>query len=31
MHIEHADLLRFLLLLALIITAAKAGGWVSLR
>lgn len=31
MQVEHHDLLQFLLLLALIITAAKAGGWLSLR
>ena len=31
MHIEHGELLRFLLLFALIIAAAKAGGWLSLR
>jgi Kef-type K+ transport system membrane component KefB len=31
MHVDHGELLRFLLLLALIIAAAKAGGWVSLR
>ncbi|HXF81577.1 MAG TPA: cation:proton antiporter [bacterium] len=31
MRVEHVELLQFLLLLALIITAAKAGGWVSLR
>lgn len=31
MHVEHTHLLSFLLLLALIIAAAKAAGWVSLR
>lgn len=31
MQIEHGELLRFLLLFALIIAAAKTGGWVSLR
>ena len=31
MHIEHGELLRFLLLFALIIGAAKTGGWASLR
>lgn len=31
MHLEHSQLLQFLLLLALIIAAAKAAGWVSLR
>ena len=31
MHVEHAELLQFLLLLALIIASAKAGGWASLR
>ncbi|HEU5297901.1 MAG TPA: cation:proton antiporter [bacterium] len=31
MHVEHSELLAFLLLLALIIAAAKAGGWISLR
>lgn len=31
MHIDHSELLRFLLLFALIIAAAKAGGWASLR
>jgi Kef-type K+ transport system membrane component KefB len=31
MHIDHAQLLKFLLLLALIIVAAKAAGWLSLR
>jgi Kef-type K+ transport system membrane component KefB len=31
MHIEHGELIRFLLLFALIIASAKAGGWVSLR
>jgi Kef-type K+ transport system membrane component KefB len=30
-HVEHTHLLSFLLLLALIIAAAKAAGWVSLR
>ncbi len=31
MQVEHSQLLQFLLLLALIITAAKAAGWASLR
>lgn len=31
MHVEHSQLLQFLLLLALIIAAAKAAGWLSLR
>jgi len=31
MHVEHFELLQFLLLLAVIISAAKAGGWASLR
>lgn len=31
MHIAHGELLRFLLLFALIIAAAKTGGWASLR
>jgi len=31
MHVEHTELLQFLLLLAVIIAAAKAAGWVSLR
>jgi Kef-type K+ transport system membrane component KefB len=30
-HIDHAQLLKFLLLLSLIIVAAKAAGWLSLR
>jgi len=31
MHVEHTELLQFLLLLAVVITAAKAAGWASLR
>lgn len=31
MHIEHTQLLHFLLLLALIVAVAKAGGWASMR
>src|SRR4030067_1364741 len=31
MHVDHVELLQFLLLLALIIASAKAGGWASLR
>lgn len=31
MHVEHAELLRFLLLFAAIVAAAKLGGWLSLR
>lgn len=31
MHVEHSQLLQFLLLLALIIAAAKIAGWASLR
>lgn len=31
MYVEHGELLRFLLLFALIIAAAKTGGWASLR
>jgi Kef-type K+ transport system membrane component KefB len=31
MHIDHGELIRFLLLFALIVASAKSGGWVSLR